>query len=237
MKKITLISHFYGNTDSVNYQIQNWNNFKNEIKDITSFLLIDDCSPEKIEEKDADTDLSLSIYRIKDDIKWNQAGARNLAALLTKTEWAIFFDIDQIINHEPFYNLLNNLQHLNRNVMYHLKSTGVIDTNNNNNTLDFAPSTYLVNTHKFREIGMLDEDFSGNYGYEDIYLHETWKTNNGERLLINNESYFKDNNKHTSKLNRDLNINKELFEKKLKLGTPRPNNFIRFSWEEIKGAA
>ena len=80
---------------------------------------------------------------------------------------------------------------------------------------------------------MYDEDFAGNYGYEDLYLPYVWEKNGGIKTIYGNEKFFKDKNFKTTSLNRDLSINKSLAEKKLANGAVKPTNLIRFQWKKI----
>ena len=230
--KLTLISHYYNNIDSLLNQIILWNSFPHEIRECIEIVVIDDCSNNNIELdlSKLNSNLNLNIFRILDDIPWNQAGSRNLGAFLSSSPWSLFFDIDQKLTPEGINNIISNIGLFDSSCMYHFLSEGILDSNNNNNPMIYAPSTYLANTNAFKNFGMLDEDFSGNYGYEDIYLHSVWEKNGKSRLLINDCIYFVDHMSATVNLDRDLSINKNLIELKILSGTPRPKNILRFNW-------
>ena len=80
---------------------------------------------------------------------------------------------------------------------------------------------------------MFDEDFSGNYGYEDLYLPYMWERNGGDRAVVGETFFFVDQEFKTTDLSRDLEPNKVKSSMKLMSGFPRPKNFIRFTWKML----
>ncbi len=92
---ISIISHFYNAHSCVNEQIAHWQQINPQLNELFEFILVDDFS-------DADyvlpkTDLNIRLFRVMDDIPWNQGGARNLATFHARGEVALFIDIDQHI--------------------------------------------------------------------------------------------------------------------------------------------
>jgi hypothetical protein len=100
--------------------------------------------------------------------------------------------------------------------------------------MDVHPNTFLVEAAMFRTVGMYDEDFSGNYGYEDLYLtYYYWDQYGGKRAILGDRRFFQDQNFRTTNLARDLAVNKAKLQQKILMGVPRPHSFVRFHWQKI----
>ena len=52
------------------------------------------------------SDIDLSIYRVKEDLKWNIAGVRNLSGRECKTEWMVILDMDCFVPEETAVGML-----------------------------------------------------------------------------------------------------------------------------------
>ena len=172
-------------------------------------VIIDDCSKEPLGPVDG-----ISVARITDDIKWNQPGARNLGFHICEG-WILCADIDHLVTKENMEQLKNT--NLRRGCVYYL---GREDTNSVN--------IYLIHKDDFEKIGGYDEDFCGNYGYDDIHFY-----NKCIKLLevhelrhIKAKVYAEES---SSEGVRDSDHNLELIRKK---GT-EPTKRLRFNWKYV----
>lgn len=229
MPKLSIISHFYNHPEKVERQLAHWKNIPEHILQHIEFILVDDCSEEvpKIEKEN----LNLRLFTITSDIPWNQGGARNLGAYNAQGEWALFFDIDQHIYPDTLAPLLANLDRFNARTMYYLQIKELIDVTVNE-SLSNHPNTFLVNLAAFRSMGRYDEDFSGHYGYEDLYLPRVWEAAGGQRTLLNSPVFFEDMGFGTSNFTRDLTRNQNLMLQKLASGCKNSPGILRFEWKE-----
>jgi len=230
MKKLSIISHFYNHPLKVENQIKFWESLPDIFLNQVEFILIDDCSEDKPTIKTSKIDLK--YYEIVTDIPWNQSGARNLGTVQAQGEWALFFDIDQIFIYEHIFNLLRSIDNLNTSVMYYFKIKELIDITCNK-SLTHHPNTFLANLSSFKNMAMYDEDFSGYYGYEDLYMPKVWESNGGTRALFNDFIYFENIEFGTTNLDRDLSRNRELANVKMLEGCNKPEKLIRFKWKKI----
>ena len=101
MKKITINLSFYNQDKILMKHVSRWNSWPQDILQIFSFCIIDDCSKNNAYEVLKGIDLSnidLSIYRVKEDLICNIAGVRNLSAKLCKTDWMLNLDMDTLIS-------------------------------------------------------------------------------------------------------------------------------------------
>jgi hypothetical protein len=172
-------------------------------------VIVDDCSKEPLGPLDG-----VKVARVTDDIRWNQPGARNLGFHICDG-WVLCADIDHLVTKENMEQLENT--ELKRGCVYYL---GREDTNSVN--------IYVIHKDDFEKIGGYDEDFCGNYGYDDIHFY-----NKCVRLLevhelrhIKAKVYAKES---SSEGVRDSTHNLELIKTKGVNPTPR----LRFNWEYV----
>lgn len=172
-------------------------------------VIVDDCSKEPLGPLDG-----VKVVRVTDDIKWNQPGARNLGFHISDG-WVLCADIDHLVTKENMEQLENT--ELKRGCVYYL---GREDTNSVN--------IYVIHKDDFEKIGGYDEDFCGNYGYDDIHFY-----NKCVRLLdvhelrhIKAKVYAKES---SSEGVRDSTHNLEVIKRKGVEPTPR----LRFNWEYV----
>ena len=195
-------------------------------------IIVDDCSAEPAIPKS--NGLNLKAYRIIDDIPWNQAGARNLGCFMAESPWVLFFDIDQLPLKNCISLVLKSLENLEPECLYYFYVKDFIDSNLNTR-LDVHPNTFLVNLHRFKTTCMYDEDFAGNYGYEDLYLPYVWEFAGGGRKILGDTALFRDTKFKTANLDRSSVINHDLAVHKINSGIKKPKNLIRFSWAKQTG--
>jgi glycosyltransferase involved in cell wall biosynthesis len=228
--KLSIISHFYNHPLKVERQLAHWAKAPADYLKFTEFVLVDDCSEDRptIEK----SILDLRLFRVISDVPWNQGGARNLAAFHARGEWGLFFDIDQELNLDTLPLLLANLDRLDPTTMYYLRIKELINVQNGEH-LHNHPNTFLVNMTAFREWGMYDEDFSGHYGYEDLYMPRVWDKNGGRRAFLGDQVFFEDLGFGTQNFTRDLDRNKALAMTKLSEGCRNSPGMLRFRWEAV----
>ena len=91
MVNITIGITYYDNYDALQKVIKHYKNFIN-----CNFILVDDGSPIKPLTSD-DVPNHWSLYRVTEDIGWNNEGCRNLIAHVCETEWLCLTDMDYVI--------------------------------------------------------------------------------------------------------------------------------------------
>jgi glycosyltransferase involved in cell wall biosynthesis len=230
MPKLSIISHFYNHPEKVERQLAYWNSWDPALLAQLEFIVVDDCSEDR-PAIDA-PNIDLKAFRVITDVPWNQGGSRNLGAYNASGEWAMFFDIDQQCNPGPLAAIVARLGTLDPMTMYHFKIKELIDVTVNE-PLQYHPNTFLVNLAKFKLHARYDEDFSGHYGYEDLYLQRVWEGHGGSRVLFNDAEFFEDTGFGTSNLNRDLSRNNALAHDKLRTGCKTAPGILRFEWEQL----
>ena len=216
MRKISLIQPYYRNPLMLfKHTLPQWEEYEC-VFDNVYFLLIDDCSPqsetalEVIQQFGISEGLKkrLQLYRIIDDIPWNQHGARNLGAKECSTEWAFFMDMDRIL-----------LQH---------------DLKQSDEKLPV--NQFLTTIDNFWKTGGYDEDYCGCYGGDGPFLKALEKVAPLEILedirLIRYHGDIPGLDSYTSDLPRDKSYH-DIFARKKQQGLTKPINPIRFKWERL----
>ncbi|HEX5393900.1 MAG TPA: glycosyltransferase family A protein [Rhodocyclaceae bacterium] len=228
---LSIICHFYGHQDKVAGQIRHWGQLPSELLERIEFVIVDDCSESPLVLPQHN--LNLRLFRITSDIPWNQGGARNLGATKAQGKWGMFFDIDQRLQLETVQLLMDLVEKVEpRNTFLYFRIRELIDVQTNE-TLPCHPNTFLTHLGDFRERGMYDEDFSGYYGYEDLYLITAWEKRGGARIVLNQPVFFEDMGFGTTNLDRSKERNKCLMDDKVKAGCPSSSDILRFDWVEL----
>jgi glycosyltransferase involved in cell wall biosynthesis len=229
--KLSLITHYYNHCNQVQNLINHLSQFHSNLKELFELILIDDNSEEQ--RQFTFNNINFCHYRIETAINWNQSGSRNLGVFMAKNPWQLLFDIDQWLIEPSFDLVLRSLDQFDPKMMYYFKVDGFVDSNLNE-TLTVHPNSFLVHAQHFKAWGMYDEDFAGNYGYEDLYLPYVWEKSGGARKLIGDTVLFKDMGFKTTNLNRSLELNKSIAERKILEGCKRPTHLLRFKWSVVE---
>jgi glycosyltransferase involved in cell wall biosynthesis len=229
MQNLSVISHFYNGHEWVDKQIAHWEKLKPEAKSLVEFILVDDHSDQ--EYTLPKTSLNIRLFRVIDDIPWNQAGARNLAVFHASGVAGLFIDIDQFIYTEFLERLIAAAPNLERDTINFFRIKELVNIQNNQ-PMAHHPNSFVVNLPDFKRIGMYDEDFVGHYGFEDVFLMKVWESQGGRMKLIN-EIVSENLPFGTSSLNRDIRRNQQMIhEKVFQLGCRNSHSIMRFHWVE-----
>lgn len=206
--------------------IKTYESYSLVIRGKIHFIFVDDHSPVKIHINS--TGLNYTVYRITDDIMWNQGGARNLGVTMAKTAKLILTDLDHIFPEKTIIHLLK------RKIPIHIYKFRRIregeKTSTHANTFFCSKSIFL------KSLGV-DEAFCGNYGYEDIHFRDMQRRLGTRFRKIRRFKILtvKEHSQHN--LVRDTAINKKLYLEKKEMidkGHPFKSHsrlFLNFKWE------
>ncbi len=161
-----------GNSELLNDLLKTYSTYSNKILERIQFVLVDDCSPTHIRIPD-NINLNLLLLRVTDDIRWNQGGARNLGVMLAKTAKIVLTDVDHFFPEELFTKMLSAKT---PSKIYKFKRT-----DNKGEKAASACNIYFSSKSVFFKSLGYDEEFCGNYGFEDTLFFEfqkNWEPSN-----------------------------------------------------------
>ena len=227
MSELTLITHVYNGQPMLDAQLARWRSWSPALTRRLEFLVIDDCSDTPLAAPAQG--LNLRLLRVADDIAWNMPGCRNLAAVQARSDWLLYFDVDQFTAEANIAVILNAQARLSAQRLYVFRRR--VDG------VDAEPhiNTFLISRSGFFRAGGYDEDFSGHYGFEDVVFRNMWRRYVGDEVLLTNIS-VEQMGEPTRGLNRDTQRNQALAQYKLALGLPKPRGCLRFLWDEVQAA-
>jgi hypothetical protein len=228
---LSIISHFYNAHECVDQQIAHWQQINPQLRNLFEFILVDDFSD--TEYKLPPNDLNIRLFRVTDDIPWNQGGARNLATIHATGAVAMFIDIDQHIKIEFLERLCASIENIQRKTIHFFKSNPPLINIQNGQELSHHPNSFFVNLKDFKAHVHYDEDFAGHYGFEDIFVMRAWEKA-GNKLTLVNEDVSRNLPFGTSNLDRDVKRNQDLIHKKVfQEDCAMSPSILRFRWKEV----
>jgi hypothetical protein len=207
-------------------------------------LIVDDCgTPPAAIPDDLVYELPCQIFRVTEDIPWNQGGARNLALEQCRTPLILFVDPDMVFPAAMMEHLLKAGSTLPEGevirFMLKHKDSGVLDGS--------SPNTWFLHVSDFLKIGGYDEDYAGNKGWSDVQLLDVMRTifkvHHRKDLFADFYSIKDVSDAAVMSLDRSHVVNRKLRVRKVNWarrrggwrafvkigGRPR----IRFKWEQI----
>lgn len=143
--EISLLYTYYGQKERVK-------DIEREKHPKCRLVMVDDCHPDALEPSE-----HYEVFRVDEDIPWNQPGARNLGFSVLEG-WVVCADIDHLVTRGNIDQLLKLKK--KKGTIYYL---GREDADSWN--------LYLIHKDDFGKIGGYDEDFCGHYGYDDTLFN------------------------------------------------------------------
>lgn len=156
--KITVGITYYDNYEGLLKNISHYENFANY-----KFIVVDDGSQTRPLTKD-DVPDHWSLYRVTEDVGWNNEGCRNLIAYVCETEWLCLIDMDYMIKQSDI-----DLSSFDKNCIYFFA-----DINRRNfdgsasirHSILFDHNQIFTTKKYFLECGGYDETYLGYYGMD-----------------------------------------------------------------------
>lgn len=228
---ITLVYAYYENGGMLDRHLQEWSDYR--LKGKFRAIIVDDGSSKDsaIDHLDGiDVGFPIELYRINEDIPWNQDGARNLG--MTHTDgWCMITDMDHLLNvknakklatreydSESFYTFRRELQDGSK---YHNH-----------------PNSYFLTRDMYWKAGGYDESFRGFYGSDSVFQHQLESITNPHRLPISLTLFSREDIPDASttiygRKDTEYHISRNpelLWRRKVKPGPIPPLNF---EWERL----
>lgn len=137
------------------------------LKELHLVIVDDHGTPPVAVPKDIQKLLEVRLFRVKDNIPWNQMGARNLGAVKAETNWLLLLDPDMVVEPEVAERLVQRVKGISKGDVVKLLlryKNGKLDPS--------SPNVYLIHRRDFARVGGYDEDYAGHKGWSDVqFLH------------------------------------------------------------------
>jgi hypothetical protein len=129
-------------------------------------IVVDDHGTPPVELPD-DVPVDVKVYRVTDNIAWNQMGARNLG-MQEAEGWCLMVDPDMVLELKQAKIALGLIRKMPRGSLIKLLlryTDGTLDPT--------SPNVYLIHKRDFWAVGGYDEDYAGHKGWSDVQLMHT----------------------------------------------------------------
>ena len=176
--ELSYVTTFYFNqadSSSVLELVRRYASYSRDLLDRLQLVLVDDGSPVPVK-LPADLDLNLLLLRIREDVPWNHAAARNLGAVYARSDKLLLTDVDHEFPEDTLRRIVE-LRELRRTMymFYRLDENGAHVRRHLN--------TFLLSRGRYLELFGYDEEFCGHYGLEDD-LFRRWHLHHGTRIRM-----------------------------------------------------
>jgi len=160
---IEILVPYYRNFNMLKFQIKNWKSWSYEIRKDINIIIVDDGSPEPLDSNKLKCEnmLNLLLYRIKENIPWNIAGAKNLLADQCESEWFLMHDIDYVVPYKAINKILK-LDMSNQKIYYNFHVENITIPKRRR----ISKIAMLMNRETFWSVGGFNEALSGKWGLQ-----------------------------------------------------------------------
>lgn len=218
MSDLTIVMAVYGQPLMLSKQIDTIVRYSDAAMKRISLVVVDDCGnpPVDVEEiRSAEVcGVKSKLFRVTQDIPWNQMGARNLG-MQHSSGHCLLIDPDMVFDGSMIERMIAAAKKLARG---HVIKWGLRHVNSGK--LDMtSPNTWLIHRDDFFAVGGYDEDFAGNKGWSDVQfldlMRACFKIENRPDLFANFHGTDSVPDAMVKSLNRSTAANKKKRLKKV----------------------
>lgn len=236
---VRMIYPYYENPKMLERQVENWNRYSGELRGALRVILIDDGST-KYPAYDIFKDCKIpkKLYRVTEDIPWNQHGARNLGAKVAckpdENFWLYMSDMDILLTPEMANVLFR--KELDPKHYYTMERTFLPDCQRRK----YHCNTFMVKHSIYWAVNGYDEDYCGTYGGDGPFLRQI--NTLAPRVHLDDVLLYGVERDVVPDANTDLprkeghfgDEYRRRFNRKRATGDERSKNPIRFKWEKVE---
>ena len=163
--RLTVVFAYYENPNMLELQWREIASYPAEIKAELEVIVVDDGSPQfpAVDVRRPSGLPAFSIFRVNEDIRWNQDAARNIGAHEARAPWLLLTDIDHVV---PASSLVAILEGERSEQSFYtlgrIKFYG-------GEARESHPNSYLMTKKLYWDIGGHDEDYAGVYGKDFLF--------------------------------------------------------------------
>ncbi len=180
---ISLVFAYYENPKMLELQWEQISQYPSVVKERVEVVIVDDASPlfPAVKVPRGPNLPRVRIFRIDNDVPWNQDAARNIGAFEARGTWLFLTDIDHIVPAETLKYLLTMEMETTDFYSFGRRKFGGTEMR------DSHPNTYFMARDLYWSIGGHDEDYAGIYGKDFLFRKRALKISREvllETLLI-----------------------------------------------------
>lgn len=168
MDGFKIIWPYYENPGQLKKQIEILNQYSKDARQKIEVIIVDDGSqknPALETILDNPCRVLIKLLRIKQNIPWNQHGARNLGAKFAGSEsWLFMTDIDHLLMPDQADKLLSKTLHPKLYYIFNRVSAPEMEV------YKIHYNSFIVLRSVYWRAGGYDEDYCGSYGGDGIFL-------------------------------------------------------------------
>ncbi len=166
---LTFVMAAYGQPLMLEKWFDTIRDYDDEVLDKLHLVIVDDHGdPPVVIPDDIQAMLDCHLYRVTEQIEWNQMGARNLGMKQCPTDWALMLDPDMVVELPVVKKLMKQVPKMRPGNVCKLLLRYM------NDVLDStSPNVYLIHKADFERAGGYDEDYAGHKGWSDVQFMHT----------------------------------------------------------------
>lgn len=161
--RISLVVPYYDNPGMLQMQCEFLSKLPEDIRTHLEFVVVDDGSPRWPAES-YKCGVSMQVWRIDVDVRWNQDAARNIGALHATHDWLFLTDIDHVPVPSIWDKLIKNKWDCNNVHRFERVSAP------NMTPYHPHPNTFFLHRSLYDTIGGYDERLAGYYGSDGDFV-------------------------------------------------------------------
>lgn len=160
MTPITLVMAYYMNSYMLSRHYDQWTHMDPKVREHLHVVIVDDGSPKDSAHFPpyALRAMSIQIYRMDVDIRWNQDACRNIGVAHAETNWVLLTDIDHYAQEKTWRSLM--LRELDTGCAYKFNRV----SEPRFDPYKPHPNSWLMTRKVYDEAGGYEERYAGLYG-------------------------------------------------------------------------
>lgn len=158
MTPLTLIMAYYDNPLMLNEHYKLIRQMPDRLREHVHLIIVDDGSPNHPAQPALIGGAMLQIYRMREDVRWNQDACRNIGVKHAETNWVLLTDMDHIVSPAAWEILI--ARKWDEGKAYTFGRVSAPDMS----PYKPHPNSWFMHRDLFNSIGGYDERFAGLYG-------------------------------------------------------------------------
>lgn len=173
MTPFTLVMAYYENPGMLREHLRVWRNLPRAVREHLQVVIVDDGSPVApaldaltLDERDwlRGQIGSFQLWRMSQDVRWNQDACRNIGLREAKTDWVLMTDMDHLVPEDTWRALMT--AKLQRQKLYKFARVNAPMLE----PYKPHPNSWALTRGLFWTIGGYDEALAGYYGTDGDFL-------------------------------------------------------------------